>query len=153
MEIEEASQAAQFIKKTLIIKRKELEDIRQQIYEATNRLNILIDEVEHYEGVWASIKQILNLPDEQEESSEKPIASLHHTAFTAPQTLEKLNKTEAILEVVRQSGIGGRTPKEVIDVLNKSGVDIEENYVYAILSREAKRGKLSKNGKKYLMNN
>lgn len=70
-----------------------------------------------------------------------------------PSTSEVVNevdKTAAILEAVRRGGAKGVYPKEIEAALRKSGIELKDGYVHAILSRLKKRGEVMTQGKRYL---
>jgi len=112
----------------------EIAEAAQAIDEATIRHNTLVELLDKY-------KQSGN--DGKPGETAKPSANISADS-------NETNKTESVVAVIMKHQAQGLKPGGIIAALKDEGISIGRNYVYSVLNRLQKRGRIqNKRGKYY----
>jgi hypothetical protein len=113
-------------------KEKEFEELREEVFKKNEYLKILLGEIEGFKATLAATNRELG------------VVEPNSTQNTIPSSAEsnEVNKTQFIVETIRKSGNRGVSAKEIKTSLEEAGITVPDNYLYVVVSKLKKQGKI-----------
>jgi hypothetical protein len=121
--------------------RKQWEKAKKDAREAKER------EGELY-GKLTALQRVLQ--SEEKGSTHKKAEHIVPQGAGAPLIVDTLNKAEFVRDVIRRNP-NGMTPAQVREALRASGVETNDTYVYSVLLRSKRTGRLRESNGKYFV--
>lgn len=119
--------------------RKQWEKAKKDAREAKER------EGELY-GKLTALQRVLQ---SEEKGNPKKAEHVVSQVSSAPMIVDTLNKAEFVRDVIRRNHPNGMTPAQIREALRAAGVETNDTYVYSVLLRSKRTGRLRESNGKY----
>lgn len=134
----------QELESTLALLRTEYENTKRTIEEKKNHLDTIYQDISSIQRTLSIRRRQLHLPDMPEDSTDPLIDDAQ--SETSPK-----KKTNFVLSLIKKNGSLGTTTKDIFDAFDMTGEKYYKNYIYTILLRLKRQGKITEKGGKYFL--
>ncbi len=134
----------QELEDTLTVLREEYDTTKRKIEKEKIDLDRIYQDIISVERTLSIRRRQLHLP-ETTEILDSVLAD------DAEPPLSAKKKTDFVLSVIKSDGSLGTSPKDIFNAFDKSGAKYYKNYIYTILLRLKRQGKISEKGGKYFL--